>query len=196
MVSAANVSISNCIFIANFLTIAGAITLTTAKGFTLENCEFQDTSAALNFANVIKSTGAANTVDGLYAANNLYGSIGTTFNTFLLTANDIDKLVLINNRVHSIATTDVASLAVVTSGALTNGYCAGNVSKRKNTTSTVALISGGSTTSSTIMVQNFASTLDAATNVNWTVTTGIVGWGNSLTGAIAGQGFPIPALDS
>ncbi len=195
-VSANNISFVGCIFIANFLTIAAPFVLTTAKGFSLEQCEFQDTSAALNFANVVKSTGAANTVDGLYVADNLYGSIGTTFNTFILTANDIDRLQVYRNTVLSIATTDVASLVVVTTGVLTNGVVTRNQTKRKNTTSTAATISVGGTTSSVLAIENFASTLDTSTNVNWAVTTGVVGWGNSLSGAIAGQGFPIPALDS
>ena len=195
-VSAANISIQNCLFVANFLTIAGCFTLTTAKGFDLEKCEFQDTSAALNFANIVKSTGAANTVDGLYAADNFYGSIGTTYNTFVLTANDINGLQVHRNTILSISTVDVASIVVVTAGVLTNGMMTDNQCKRKNTTSTVALVSVGGTTSSVLMIRNFASTLDTATNVNWVVTTGLVGWGNSLSGAIAGQGFPIPALDS
>ncbi len=195
-VSAANVSIQNCLFVANFLTIASCFTLSTAKYFAVDRCEFQDTSAALNFANVVKSTGAANTVDGLSVTNCLYGSIGTTFNTFILTANDINGINVVNNNVMSINTSDFATLAIVTAGALTNGYMANNNTKRKNTTSTVALVAGGSTTSSTFMLNNFASVLDTSTNANWTVTTGLVGAGNSYSGAIAGQGFPIPALDS
>ena len=47
---------------ANFLTIAAAFTLSTAKNFALQNCEFRDMGAALNFAQAVKSTGAANTV--------------------------------------------------------------------------------------------------------------------------------------
>jgi hypothetical protein len=79
---------------------------------------------------------------------------------------------------------------------LTNGLMTDNSSKRKNTSNTTAMISVGGTTSSVIMLRNFASTLTAAGDVNWVVTTGIVGSGNTLSGAIAGQGFPIPALDS
>lgn len=195
-VSAAGVSFQNCIFVANFLTVAACFTLTTATNFAVQNCVFRDTSAALNFANVVKSTGAANTVDGLYVANNYYGSIGTTFNTLVLTANDINELQIIGNTVLTISTGDVATLAVVTAGVLTNGYVANNYSKRKNTTTTNAMVSVGGTTSSVILISNFASCLDGTNNINWVVTTGLVGAGNSYSGAIAGQGFPIPALDS
>ena len=194
--SAANVSMQNMIFIANFLSIAQVVKLTTAKGFSFEMNEIRDTSAALNFLNVIKSTGAANTVDRLYVADNFYGSIGTTFNTLVLTANDIDNLQVHRNTVLSINTTDQASLVVVTAGVLTNGFMSYNVSKRKNTTTSYAMVNVGGTTSSVIMFYNFASALDGTNNINWVTTTGLVGVGNTYSGAIAGQGFVIPALDS
>ena len=196
VVSAANVSIVNCLFVANFLTIAAAIHASTASYLTVQNCEAQDTSAAKNFANFVKSTGAANTVDGLAVIDCFYGSIGTTFNTFILTANDINGLQVLRNTVLSINTTDLAALVIVSAGVLTNGLMSDNSTKRKNTTSSAALVSVGGTTSSVIMLDNFTSTLDASGNVNWAVTTGLVGAGNSYSGAIAGQGFPIPALDT
>lgn len=195
-VSAANCSFQNCLFVANFLTIAAPFTLSTAKDFALQNCEFRDTSAALNFAQVVKSTGIANTVDGLTVMDCYYGSIGTTFASFILTANDIDRLWMDRNICLSINTTDLALWVIVSAGVLTNGTFMNNRSKRKNTTNTAAMISVGGTTSSVLALNNFASCLDASGNTNWAVTTGIVGAGNSYSGAIAGQGFPIPALDS
>lgn len=180
----------------NSMTFASGTITTTNKNFAVQNCEFRDTGAALNWANIVKTTGAANTADGLMFTDNLVASIGTTYNTTVLTANDIDRLQVHRNTVLAIATTDVANLVVVTAGVLTNGLMMDNSSKRKNTTSTVALVSVGGTTSSVVMLRNFASVLDTTTNANWTVTTGLVGAGNSYSGAIAGQGFAIPALDS
>ncbi|CAB4217000.1 hypothetical protein UFOVP1590_22 [uncultured Caudovirales phage] len=195
-VSAANISVQNCLFVANFLTIASCFTLSTAANFTLQGCEFRDTSAALNFANVVKSTGAANTVDGLYVADNFYQSIGTTFNTLVLTANDINALQIHSNFIATISTGDIATLCVVSAGVLTGGFITRNNTKRKNTTTTNAMVNVGGTTSSVILRDNFASCLDGTNNINWVVTTGLVGQGNTYSGAIAGQGFTIPALDS
>ena len=196
-VSAADVSFQNCIFTANFLTVAAAFTLSTAKNFALQSCEFRDTAADKNFAQIVKSIGAANTVDGLTLTDNFYGSIGTTFASLILTANDINGLQLHRNVVQSVNTDDKATLAVVTAGVLTNGYVTDNSTIRKNTTNTAAMISVGGTTSSVILLRNFASHLDASGgDVNWVVTTGLVGAGNTQTGALAGQGFTIPALDS
>jgi hypothetical protein len=66
-VSAASNSVENIVFVANFLSIAACFTLSTAKAFTLRNCEFRETSSVLNFLNIIKGTGAANTTDRLEA---------------------------------------------------------------------------------------------------------------------------------
>ncbi len=195
-VSAASCTFQNCVFVANFLTIAAPFTLTTAKDFCVQNCEFRDTAANKNFANLIKSTGAANTVDGLLFNSNTYWSIGTTFNTAILTANDIDRATWSNNYIGSINTTDLASLAIVTAGVLTGLTCEGNVTVRKNTTSTVALISVGGSTSSGLLRNNFCRTLDTATNVLIVTTAGFACQGNSLSGVLSAQGFPIPALDS
>ena len=180
----------------NSQTFASGTITTTNKGFAVQNCDFRETGASLNFQNIVKTTGGANTADSLMVTDCIYRGISTTFDTFILTANDIDGVQVHRNAVYSIATSDKAQLMIVSAGVLTNGLMMDNVSKRKNTTSTVAMVSVGGTTSSVIMMRNFASVLDIATNANWTVTTGLVGAVNSYSGAIAGQGFPIPALDS
>ena len=69
-VSAANVTIVNTVFVANFLNIAALFTLTTAKGFTLESCNIRDTSAILNFLDCIRTSATSNANDGLVVSNN------------------------------------------------------------------------------------------------------------------------------
>ena len=134
-VSAANVTFRNFRFVANFLSIAAAITLTTATGFRCEQCAFHDTSGVLNFLNAIKSTGAANTIDGIHIEGCKWLSLGTTsVNTLLLSANDIDDAVLLNNRVTYQTTVDQAGLLVLTAGVPTNLLVQGNFIYRKNTT--------------------------------------------------------------
>jgi hypothetical protein len=64
-VSADNCAVKNCIFKANFLSIAACFTVASAKNFAVEDCYFVDTSSVLNFLNIVKTTGAANTADGL-----------------------------------------------------------------------------------------------------------------------------------
>lgn len=197
VVSAADCSIVNMMFIANFLTISAAITVTTAKDLTVQSCEFRDTTAAKNFANMVKSTGAANTADGLYFADNYYPSIGTTYNTGVLVADAIDRMQLLRNNVFTISTSDIAVLAVSTTGAVTNLLIADNNCTCKATTHTSSLLILGTGTAGTGMIlRNFVGSLDAAAGVLFIVTIGWRSQGNSISGALAGQGFPIPALDT
>ena len=196
-VSADGCSFQNCIFIANFLTIAACFTLTTAKDFAVQQCEFRDTSAALNFANVVKSTGAANTADGLTFTDNYYPSIGTTYNTSVLVADAVNRMNLSRNNIFTISTSDIAILAVSTTGAVTNLMIADNNCTSKATTHTSSLLILGTGTAGTGMIlRNFCGSLDAAAGVLFIVTIGWRSQGNSISGALAGQGFPIPALDT
>ena len=196
-VSADDVSFQNCIFVANFLTIAACFTLTTAKNFFLSGCEFRDTAANKNFANIVKSTGAANTADGVTVQDCFYPSIGTTFNTLVLIADAVDRMNLVKNNVFTISTSDVAILAVSTTGAVTNLFIDRNNCTCKATTHTSSLLILGTGTAGTGMISNnFCGSLDAAAGVLFIVTIGWRSAGNSISGALAGQGFPIPALDS
>jgi hypothetical protein len=69
-VSANDVSFQNCIFVANFLNIASLFTLTTAKGFVLDNCQVKDTSSILNFLAVITTSATSNANDYLTVTRN------------------------------------------------------------------------------------------------------------------------------
>ncbi len=197
-VSAANVGFQNCVFTANFLSIAAAFTLSTAKGFTVESCLFNETSSTLNFLNCIKSTGAANTVDSLVVADTAWNGLGTTsVNSFVLSANDIDNCRLSRNRIILARTATAASLLTVTAGVLTNFQGEGNRTWTKQTASTGgAMVNVGGTTSSGFLHNNFQATLDTAGDLIVTGTTGIVPFENNITGAIAASGFIIPTRDT
>ncbi|MDH5426185.1 MAG: hypothetical protein OEY29_14445 [Gammaproteobacteria bacterium] len=84
-VSAANVSFKNLLFVGNFLSIASAITVGAAPWCTVEDCEFKDTSAILGFLSAVTTTVTVNA----------------------------DHLHLINNRIHSIATTRTVAPIVI-----------------------------------------------------------------------------------
>lgn len=193
-----NVRFFNIRFAANFLSIAAAFTLTTAKGFRLDGCRFFDTSAILNFLNIVKSTGAANTVDGLHIENTTWNGLGTTsVNSFVLTANDIDNLVLVGNTVKLDRTATAAILATVTAGVLTDLRCEDNVAISKATATTGGgLISVGGTTSTGIVKRNYQQTLGTGTDILFTTTVGLAAFENRVSGVIGAQGFVIPAADS
>lgn len=197
-VTAANVSMINCQIIGNFLSIAAAFTLTTAKYFTLQNCYIADTSGVLNFLNVIKSTGAANTVDGLTAVGNYWAGLGTTsVNSFILSANDIDSAIWRNNTVTLQRTATAAILATITAGVLTNLDCGwNNVYSKATATTGGGLVNVGGTTSTGCVYNNYQQTLDTSGNVLFTTTVGLGAFENRVTGVVGATGFVIPAVDS
>lgn len=76
-VSAANISMQNCRFIGNFLSIASAITVGAAPYFTVDKCDFTDTSAILGFLSAITTTVTVN-ADYLTLTDNYIKSDATT----------------------------------------------------------------------------------------------------------------------
>lgn len=196
-VTAASILFFNVIVVANFLSIAAAFTLTTAKGFQLVNCSFRETSGVLNFLNIVKSTGAANTVDNLTCTDNEWNGLGTTsVNSFILTANDIDGCTLLRNVVTLARTATAAILMTVTAGILTNLKALNNHVISKQTADTGgAFINVGGTTSSGIVGYNTLGDL-STTDLFMTTNVGVTFQQNYKTGVITASGYLLPAADS
>jgi len=158
-VTAANVAIYNCAFVGNFLSNAIMFTLTTAKNFALIKNHFSDTSASLNTVNIIESTGAANTVDGLYCEGNRASMLGTTFNCFAVLAATARGMTFIDNIVDSIDTADAPALLNVT-GIVTDLYMARNTVGVLGTTNANIILKVTGTTSTGFFDQNVCHSLD------------------------------------
>lgn len=197
-VSADNISVQNCQFAANFLSIAACFTLSTAKEFAVQNCYFWDTSSVLNFLNIVKSTGAANTVDGLCFNDNVVVNLGVTSNnTTILTANDIDRLTMQRNYLKWAVQNDKAIGVIVTAGVLTNLVATDNMGYRPNTTTAGgSFINVGGTTSTGIVARNLVQTLTTTTDLLFTTNVGLAAFDNRVTGVVGASGFLIPAADS
>lgn len=121
VVSANNVAIVNCVFVANFLNIAVLFDLTTAKGFNFDSCEVRDTSNILNFLNVFQLSTTSNANDGLRIAQSRF---------YLTAASGVCNLVNfrgtlsrceISDNYYSALTTNAGAVLVVATGkAVTN----------------------------------------------------------------------------
>lgn len=196
-VSADGVSFVNCRFIANFLSIAACFTLTTAKSFTLIGNEFRDTSGVLNFLNVVKSTGAGNTIDGLNCVGNYWYGLGTTsVNSFILSANDIDAAVWQFNTIVLARTATAAILATISAGVLTNLDARWNVAISKQVADTGgAFINVGGTTSSGVVANNYLGDL-STTDLFMTTSVALTFFENKKTGVVSASGYLLPAADS
>jgi len=196
-VTADNISIQNCRFTANFLTVAGAFSVASAKYFTVQGCQFEDTGAALNFANMVRTTGAANTADFLAFTDNVVISTGTTGNTTVLTANTIQGLTMQRNYMRFLVGNDKAIAAIVTTGILTDALVTDNNGYRPNTTTAGgSLINVGGSTSTGIVARNFVQTLTTTTDLLFTTTVGLGAFENRVSGVVGASGFLIPTADS
>lgn len=196
-VSAANISVQNCIFTANFLSIATAITLTTAKWFTCQACLFQDTAAATDFLNCITSTGAANTADGLAVLDSQWFGTGvTSVNSMVLVADANIDLVLLRNRAITERTADAPILLTVTTGASKNIEIGDNVVISKQTASTAGTVAKLSAASTGVVYRNYSGTLVTASDIIFTTTCGVFPYENRVSGVVGATGFVIPAVDS
>ena len=173
-VSADNIVVQNCRFSANFLSIATAFTVSTAKHFILDNNLFFDTTSILNFLTIVQTTGAANTADGLTLTNNVWRGLGTTsVGSMILSANDIDRPLWNNNTVTLARTATAPALATITAGALTNLQCVANITSTQQTvTTTGALIGVPGVTSTGLVANNFCGTLQPTSASNLLVTAG------------------------
>ncbi|MDE2097568.1 MAG: hypothetical protein KGL39_10005 [Patescibacteria group bacterium] len=135
------VSIQNCVFQAKFADVASAFSATALslpKEFTLEKCEFRDTSSVLNFVSIITQPATtANSMDGLSFDGNLISSLGTT------TATTAIKFVAANDRVsirdnfgNWAILNDTAAILATGANNVTNFEFARNHLQRPNTSST------------------------------------------------------------
>jgi hypothetical protein len=197
-VSADNISIQGIQFYANFLSIASPFTLTTAKFFTVQACDFKDNSGVLNFLNIIRSTGAANTVDGLTVLDCTWRGLGTTsVNSFILSANDIDSATVNSNNINLARSVDAAILVTVTAGVLTNFVADANrLYSKQTTTANGSMINVGGTTSTGFLSNNKVQTLTTTTDKLFTTTVGLSAFNNLVSGVIGASGFLIPTADS
>lgn len=127
-VSANNISIQNCVFVANFLSIAALFTLTTAKNFTFENCETKDTSAILNFANIITTSATSNANDGLGIIGSKFSLLHATAAANLLKVTGTQDSIYIADNMYLSTTTDAGAVIVVTAAKImTNFYMLRNI---------------------------------------------------------------------
>lgn len=197
-VSAADITIQNCLFVANFADIATVFLLTTATDFSVLGCEFRDTSSILNFLTVVTTTVSV-VADGLVFNGNRVISKGTTAATTMIKIAGTHDRVQINDNFYVGAVLNNTA-ALLAHGALvvTNLEMARNKVFRPNTDTATGgiLITTSSTTNSGMVYDNYIKCLDAAGII--LVTAGsIYGMTNNLVaGAADTSGFVLPAIDT
>jgi hypothetical protein len=204
-VTASNVSVSNILFVGGFLNVATCFDIANAQvanDFTVENCEFRDSSAILNFVKIVKIGTTANIADGLwFVKNRVYGKASTPAagTTVVVTASDTARVVLTDNIVfHDVKLDDTPVL--FEGGALNHtGLSIGkNIVYRASVScsGTGHLIGSSSTASTGMVYDNYVKTLDVAAMLIAPTCTKLGFTNNLLSGTADTSGIVIPAADS
>jgi hypothetical protein len=202
-VTAANMSVQNCIFVGNFLSIASCFTVAAAPEFTIDRCSFRDTSAILGFLSIVTTTVSVNS-DGLTYTNNERKSDATTTpGPDIVIANTMSRLkVNYNKTLHTVASNNVAALVEHGALVMTDAEVIGNLVYSVNTdTATGAiLVKTTATTGSGMIAHNRIRALDVAAAI--VVTANAVQYGlfdNLYVGdgtSVSGFVLPVIGADS
>lgn len=198
-VSAANITIKNVIFVANFLAIASVFTLTTAKDFQLIGCEFRDTSSILGFLFIVTTDTTSNDADGLVidscyiSSTSAAGVIGLV--SFLGTN---DRCRIQNNVYLSLSTSTAAIIPIATGKILTNFVLSKNRIKLVSTTgaTTGIVITTNGSTNTGIVSDNYVAALDDTSPLLATASSGLYFFNNLYVATQNASGFLLPAIGS
>ena len=197
-VSADNMAIVNCRFIANFLGITSAFTVAAAAFFTIDNCSFTDTSAILNFLSAVKTTVSTNS-DFLQVSNCIIKSDATTKSVApIVVLNTMTGLTLTDNAViQTVAQNNVSQFLSHAALVMTAALISGNKIYSVNTDSATGafLITTSATTGSGIVQNNVVRGLDTAAALMITAAAVQYGLFNNLyIGDVGHSGFVLPAI--
>jgi hypothetical protein len=195
-VSAANITVRGIKFVANFADIATVFLLTTAQGFTVDKCEFLDTSSILNFLAIITTTVAV-VADNLTFTNNKVILQGTTAATTpIKVLGTHNRLVINDNYFNEAALSNTSAVLAHAALVVTNLEMARNRVFRPSTdTATGALlVTTSSTTNTGVIYDNYVFASDVAAAL--LVTAGsIYGMFNNLyIGDADASGYVLPAI--
>ena len=197
-VSADNVSISNCRFIGNFLSITSCFTVAAAAYFTIDNCAFTDTSAILGFLSVVKTTVSTNS-DFLQVSNCFIKSDATTKSVApIVVLNTMTGLTLSDNVVvQTVAQNNISQFLSHAALVMTAALVSGNKIYSVNTDSATGafLVTTSAITGSGIIQNNVVRGLDVAAALMITAAAVQYGLFNNLyIGDVGLSGFVLPAI--
>lgn len=201
-VTAANMSMQNCLFVNNFASIASNFTATstnTPTDFNLESCEFRDTSSILNALTIFTGNATANSCDGFRMANCRISSLGTTAaTTAVKMSSATDRMTITDNFGCWAILNDTAAMLAMGANNATNFEFARNRLERPNTSSTNgSFVSTSATAWTGHAYENYMYQLDNSAGI-WiaTGTGGAFGFSQNfspITGAVDKSGLINPA---
>ena len=197
-VSADNIRMMNCHFIANFDNVASAFTIGDAKDFELINNTFDDTSSALHFLSIVTTDTTDQNAEGLKVIGNRWNGLAIAPLAFVSVLGDLDRLVVNDNVVHMDATNNVGHFITFAAKDVLEAEISNNVCNVVGATdATVGIFLTGSGTSMKGVVRgNLISSLDTTTELVFTAGTGLTYYDNLYTGVADKSGYVLPAIDA
>lgn len=197
--TAANITVKNMIFTANFADIVSFFTLTTANNFTLDGCYFKATATNMNSLYVVDTNATSNDADGLTIKNCKWIEPDTATVSMVKMDGTNADVTMDNNFVQiGVNNNKPALMNVATGKVVTNLVMTNNRVFRLNTdTATGAILfhTDGSTNSG-IVANNFAQHADTAAELLITASSGLGTFNNYASGVAGASGYLLPAADS
>jgi hypothetical protein len=198
-VSAANVSVQNCIFSANFADITAVFTLTTAKNFSLERCYIKATATNMNFLNIVDTDATTNNADGLAVIDNRWIEPDlATLAMVKMDGTNADVNISRNDIVLGVNNNVASLMAIATTKVVTGLRCMENTVYRLNTDTATGglLITTDVATNTGIIARNFAQHADTAAEILVTASSGFGFFENRASGVAGATGYVLPTVDS
>lgn len=166
-------AMKNIRFVGNFLSIAAAILNSGGRDWTVEDCDFSDTSAILGFLSAVTTTVSTNSDNGWFCGNTRSSDATTTPGTALKVANTTNRLTIKDNIFwHSVAEENAA--VILSHGALVVDelLMEGNRVYSINTAQTTDgfLVKTSATTGSGIIANNYVRSQDPSAAIMVTAT--------------------------
>lgn len=192
-VTAADVTIENCIFVMNFADIVEVFDLS-AAGFTVRGCRFIDNAANVNFVDLIKCSTTDNECDRLTFEDNEVISPDVGNNGVIDVGGDLDGLVFRNNYIRLGVANNEAVISVATGKDVTNCLIVWNWIYRLNTAGDL-LIDSDTTANTGIIAHNRIGHADIAGEVLIDAD-GVRQFDNLGTALATASGYVLPAIDS
>lgn len=198
-VTAANVTIKNCVFTANFADIVSVFTLTTAKNFALDGCLIKATATNMNFLNVIDTDATTANADGLYVDSCQWIEPDLATLGFIKADGTNDNWTFSNNYLNLGVKNNTASyIAIATGKVITTLNMDSNNLYRLNTDTATGglLITTDGSTNSGIIKRNRSQHADTAAEIMVTASSGFGFFDNTSSGVAGASGYLLPAADS
>ena len=198
-VSAANITVKNMIFTANFADIVSVFTLTTAKNLNLDGNYFKATATDMNFLYIVDTNTTTSDCDGLTIVNNKWIEPDTaTLSMVKMDGTNYD-INIKNNFLQLGVNNNKASLvAIITGKVIGNSQILDNMVYRLNTDSATGalLVTTDGSTNTGIIARNFVQHADTAAELLVTASSGFGVFSNYASGVAGASGYLLPGADS